>query len=251
MDEIQLQLMRRLMKLETMIEDIYDSVILEKKQCPICKSKIRLYTPFGDPLRSNAKCPVCQSLERHRALYISLEREYGALEGLKGLSILHFAPEKVYFDLFSANKNIDYYPVDFDPGFPGIRDVVDITQIPYENDQFDLIICSHVIEHITEEQQALKELKRVLKSEGLAYINAPIYNELEFTLEKEEYNTPELRYKFYGQHDHVRKYGRDYTSRIKQSGFNVDEVKLSLEFNEKQMMFHGLAESEILYKCTK
>ena len=239
------------MKLENMIEDIYDYIVSDKKRCPICKSFVRLYTPFGDPLRYNAQCPVCHSLERHRALWMYLEREYGAIEHLINISILHFAPEKVFSRLFSKNENIDYYPVDFNSQYPGIREAVDITQIPYEDNKFDIIICNHVIEHIPMEQIALNEMRRVLKPTGVAFINAPIHEQLEFTLEKKEYNTPELRHKYYGQHDHVRKYGRDYKSRLEKSGFKVEEILFSSELSEELMKLNGLKKNEPIFKCTK
>ncbi|MNI39447.1 hypothetical protein D3C73_936290 [compost metagenome] len=180
-----------------------------------------------------------------------LEEEYNLFEYSDGLSLLHFAPEKVFNDFFTKNIKIDYYPVDLNPNYPGIRDVVDITQIPYEDNKFDIIICNHVIEHIPNERQALNEMWRVLKPTGAAFINAPVFDQLEFTIEKDEYNTPELRKKYYGQDDHVRKYGRDYKARLEKQGFKVEKILFNLEFNDELLKMNGLIKNEPIFKCTK
>ena len=91
---------------------------------------------------------------------------------------------------------------------------VDITDITYEDNYFDVIICNHVLEHITDDRKAIKELYRVLNSSGIAILNVPIKKSLNMTMEKAEYNTPELREKYYGQADHVRFYGNDYIQRL-------------------------------------
>ncbi|MDR1522468.1 MAG: class I SAM-dependent methyltransferase [Endomicrobium sp.] len=86
------------------------------------------------------------------------------------LEVLHFAPERFFYDKFSNCSNVNYFPVDFNPKFKGIRDVVDIQKIQYENEKFDIIICIHVLEHIPDDNTAMKELLRVLKKSGTAYI---------------------------------------------------------------------------------
>lgn len=91
---------------------------------------------------------------------------------------------------------------------------VDITDIPYPNDYFDLIICFHVLQNITDEKKALKEVKRVLGSNGSAIFCDNINQELEVTLEDEKYDTSELREQYYGNGQYVRGYGRDYIERL-------------------------------------
>lgn len=48
-----------------------------------------------------------------------------------------------------------------------------IYKIPFENNTFDAIICSEVMEHLTDEANALHELKRVLKPKGSLYLTVP------------------------------------------------------------------------------
>lgn len=243
---------RSLMKLECMIMDIYDATITKNRVCPICRNEIRLYVPFGETLRPNAQCPVCRSMERHRSLFLYFKNETTLFSSKLDRKVLHFAPEWCFRDKFRECIGMDYYPVDINPDFPGIRDVVDITDIPYEDAYFDVIICSHVIEHIANEQKALSELYRVLKDDGVAYINVPISDALEVTLEKEQYNTPELRSQYYGQFDHVRLYGNDYPNRLEHyGGWKVDVIDYNSSFTDAETRMYGLSKNEKIYKCTK
>ena len=89
----------------------------------------------------------------------------------KNLRLLHFAPEQVFYDMFSNNNSIDYTPCDLNPkNFPfnGKTKVskVDITKIPFENESFDFILCNHVLEHIQDDNLAVKELFRVMAPNG-------------------------------------------------------------------------------------
>jgi SAM-dependent methyltransferase len=127
---------------------------------------------MGVSPRKNARCPFCYSLERGRALWLYLQRNTKILDEIfvNKLEVLHFAPERFFYDKFSNCSNVNYFPVDFNPKFKGIRDVVDIQKIQYENEKFDIIICIHVLEHIPDDNTAMKELLRVLKKSGTAYI---------------------------------------------------------------------------------
>ncbi len=250
-DKQYLELRRSIRKVETMLMDIYDTLIEEKKMCPICKNRIRLYLPFGVKQRYNAQCPVCRSLERHRALWLFLEREQ-CLKNLKGMKVLHFAPESVFFNLFSQNEEIDYWPVDINPMHLGgaIRKVVDITDIPFEENSIDMIICNHVLEHILDEKRALSEMRRVLKDDGIAILTVPL-TAREKTYENSEYNTPELRLKYFGQEDHVRVYGQDFADRIRKAQFMVDELYINQEYTEKELKNYGLFKNDRIWICRK
>ena len=222
--------------LKSMICDIYDEVIPQKKVCPICKSEIRCYIPYGTPkLRYHAQCPVCLGVERERLLARYLELHWENLAARKisrgePVKLLHFAPEGVFYQHFKDNKNIDYYPVDFNPDFPyHIVKAVDITDIPYPNDYFDLIICFHVLQNVTDEKKALKEVKRVLGPNGSAIFCDNINQELEATLEDEKYDTSELREQYYGNGQYVRGYGRDYIDRLGSVWGRNNIVKYSVD----------------------
>lgn len=49
----------------------------------------------------------------------------------------------------------------------------DVTNLPYEDSEFDVVICTDVLEHIVNYQGALRELQRVLKKDGTLIITFP------------------------------------------------------------------------------
>ena len=114
----------------------------------------------------------------------------------------------------------------------------------------DVIICNHVMEHIPDEHKALSEMYRVLKKGGVAVINVPLDESRAQTFENPEYNTPELRLKYFGQHDHVRIYGRDYAERLGKV-FKVEIAKPNEKLTEKQLSDCGVWSGDTLYLCRK
>ena len=44
---------------------------------------------------------------------------------------------------------------------------------PFDDNSFDVIYCSHVLEHVKDEVQSLREMKRVLKANGTLIIGMP------------------------------------------------------------------------------
>ena len=216
--------------------------------CPVCGKKFHTYLPFGEFPRKGVMCPNCQSVERHRALWIILNSLKFERRGMK---ILHFAPEPIFHQRFSSIPDVDYYPVDLNPKAFGIRKVVDITDIPFDDNTFDLIMCTHVLEHIPDDRKAMSELYRVLKPNlGVALLTVPIGNRAT-TLEKPEYNTPELRSKYYGQWDHVRRYGADYIDRLRAAKFSVEEVTMEKFFKLDDLNKFGLIRWEKFHVCRK
>lgn len=166
------------------------------------------------------------------------------------MRVLHFAPEPIFYQLFSSLKDIDYWPVDLDPKRYGgmVKKAVDITNITFDDDSFDLIMCTHVLEHILDDRKAMNELYRVLKPKtGIGLLNVPVFN-IPATFENPEINTPELRLKYYGQEDHVRKYGLDYPQRLSAAGFSVRLFTLN---DEKFLKRYGLNRDEKIFLCRK
>ena len=246
------EFVRRAKKLVRIFTDTAKNICTEgfavTKQCPICKNRVKIYWPAGVTLRSGAQCPVCRCMERHRALWLYLEKHEVFVR--PDISLLHFAPEKGLHQQFSARKNIDYWPVDINASLPGIRKAVDITDIPFADESMDVIICSHVLEHIPDELKALSELNRVLKKDGIAIVNAPIDENREETFEDAAYNTPELRLKYFGQDDHVRVYGRDYAHRLCRV-FNVVVEQPCAALADRELTQYGVLRNEKIFVCTK
>ena len=246
------QNIRRLQKIARIatdtVKDYFVSGLRSTKNCPICKKNVRIFWPYGVMLRPGAQCPHCRALERHRTLWLYFET--CDLFKKPGMKLLHFAPERAFLSRFSGMDNIDYWPVDIDPTIPGIRRTANIMDIPFEDESMDMIICNHVMEHIEDETKALTELRRVLKSDGIAIINAPVDPERETTFENPAYNTPELRLKYFGQHDHVRIYGRDYPERLKKV-FSVEVLEPNRRLTAQQLKDYSVWEGDRIYVCRK
>lgn len=257
----------RLDLIENEIEDLKNNVNLVKFMlmnqyldsgnnfCPVC-GKISEFYSFGRPLRKNIRCPHCKSVERHRLVYLLFQQKFSSSFKNKNTKLLHFAPESLFYDYFRKFKKIDYYPVDIDPesyesrGIQ-IREKVDMESIPFHDNKFDVIYASHVLEHVPDDIKAMSELYRVLKYGGRCVLLVPIRYSLKETLEKEEYNTPELRKKHYGQANHLRLYSTDVKDRLESVGFKVDTFTYkNIVDSEIEKDFYKLGR-DIIFLCKK
>lgn len=206
--------------------------------CPYCKNSFRKFLKGGYPSpiaeekkvigsgkRYNMLCPRCYSTDRDRLVYLYLKEKTNFLK--EKTRVLHIAPERTIKHFLAGLPNIDYVPGDkFEEGYKGYyydRDVqqMDVTELPFEENSFDLVICNHVLEHIKDDFKALSEIKRVLKQGGKAILQVPISIVLKAT-DEEEISSPEEREKRFGQFDHVRLYALDYRYRLEKSGFKVE-----------------------------
>lgn len=228
-----------------------NSLHSEKDFCPVCKN-FSVFNSFGSPNRARALCPFCHSLERHRLVYFLFQKRFSWLLETQNINLLHFAPEYIFYEFFKKNENITYFPVDLNPELYKYEDIqkVNMENIPFEDEKFDFIYNCHVLEHVPDDIKAMSELYRVLKKDGFCIILVPQFN-YEETLEKKEYNTPELRKKYYGQDDHVRAYGLDFSQRLESVGFNVETVtyKDIIDFSYEQQLYR--LGGERIFICTK
>lgn len=228
----------------------------DKVYCPICNSKFNEFAPFGLVTRKNARCHTCGALERHRLLWKYLNERTNFFNTNKKIRLLHFAPEKVFYNIFSVSQNIEYNPCDLFPDsyeYGGKIKIikVDIINIPFEENYFDVILCNHVLEHIPDDVLAMSELYRVMKKGAWAILQVPIDYNRDITYEDFSITTPEGREKAFGQNDHVRWYGRDYKERLEKVGFNVKEDDYVKSFSSEDLFQYGLIESELIYYCKK
>ena len=141
------------------------------KECPICGYKGIGFKPYVNIIHREVECPQCKSHERHRALWLYFHEKKELLK--EGNTFLHFAPETQFNELF-RNSGMEYHPVDISDENTLINEIVDIQDIPYPDDYFDLIYCSNVLEHVEDDAKAMNELYRVLKPGGTALILVPI-----------------------------------------------------------------------------
>jgi len=202
--------------LHNIFNKIYAFVLKgDRFHCPLCSNGFRKFLPAGVEQRPNGLCPGCGSLERHRLLWIALNKQWDCGQFKQGGSMLHIAPEKAL-----TNKFIDFFDY-FSADLDGRKAMMamDITAIGFPNDSFDAIVCNHVLEHVPQDRKALAELYRVLKPGGWGSIQVPM--EGETTEEDPSVTDPAVRTRLYGQSDHIRRYGTDFVNRLKEAGFVV------------------------------
>src|SRR6266487_5244278 len=214
-------------------------------ECPCCGSKYLTFLPAGIVKRPNAACIKCGSLERHRNLWLFFSANSQLFA--KPVKLLHAAPEKIFYKKFRANKNIDYYPIDLHPDNYnyGIKTMeMDLTDMRYNDNFFDAVVCNHVLEHIPDDIKAMKEMYRVLKPGGWAIINVPTNPQLASTVEDITINDPKKQLELFGQPDHVRIYGKDYIDRLLSSRFKVEIIQYPLQFDYNKRFYYGLKENE-------
>lgn len=167
--------------------------------------------------RPNAKCPECGSLERHRLFMLYLANCVWPNLGPGKKDVLHIAPEKFLVDHLRPRPDVNYLSGDLMVSDSMAR--TDLTALQFWNAQFDLIICSHVLEHIPDDLKAMSEMHRVLKPGGYLLVMVPLHAGP--TYEDASITDPAERLRHFGQRDHVRKYGRDITERLERSGFQA------------------------------
>jgi SAM-dependent methyltransferase len=161
--------------------------------------------------------------------------------------LLHFAPERGFSRILRRARNIDYFSGDLCSSRAMIR--LNITDIPCPTQAFDVIFCSHVLEHIVDDRRAMAELFRVMKLGGWAILQVPIRGEK--TSEDPTITTPEDRERVYGLAEHVRIYGKDYKDRLQEAGFDVTVDSFGLEFSEKSISRFGMGRIPDIYVCRK
>lgn len=183
--------------------------------CPCCNGQFRKLLPFGRIRRENAKCPKCGSLERHRLEWLYLKEQTKFF--CDKLMVLHFAPEQVFQKSFKLLSNLCYISADLNSPHAMLK--MDITDIYFRDNVFDVILCNHVLEHVPDDKRAMRELYRVLKPGGWAILQVPIG--VEKTIEYPSVVSAEERERLFGQADHVRRYGLDYKDRLEEAGFKV------------------------------
>ncbi len=210
---------------------------------PINNQSYRKFLPYGyNQIRENVLSPGTLSLERHRLLWLYLTNETDLLT--QKIKVLHIAPEQAFYKKFKKLNNWEYITSDLHSPLADIK--ADITNLPFSDNEFDLILCNHVLEHIPDDTQAMKELYRVMKSGGTGIFQIPLDNNRQQTFQDDSITDRAERTRIFGQYDHVRIYGMDYFDQLKSIGFEVNPVdytqKLSLEAIEK----YRLEKSEIL-----
>lgn len=204
--------------------------------CVLCGNGIREYLGHGGGAevldrrqvvggmrREADRCPVCHGADRTRLMMTYLENETEI--GIRPLKLLHVAPDPGLYLWLKRQPMLDYVASDLDAvRYRHIDGIVtaDLTDMPFDDGEFDLIVCSHVLEHVPDDAAAFAELCRVLKSGGHALLITPFALDGDGTDEDPSVTDPAERDRRFGQWDHVRIYDRqDFLDRMARAGFET------------------------------
>jgi SAM-dependent methyltransferase len=217
---------------------------------PIDGKSFRKFLPYGYvKQRENALSPSTLSLERHRLMWLFLRDNTTFFTATKKLKVLHIAPEQCFLDIFRKQQNLNYITSDLESPIADVK--ADICDLPFKENEFDIIFCNHVLEHISNDTKAMQELYRVLKPGGFGIFQIPQDLSKAITFEDNTITDRKERAKLFGQYDHVRVYGRDYFDKLRSIGFKVDEVDYTKKITLDKIEKYCLMQNEILPVCYK
>jgi SAM-dependent methyltransferase len=209
------------------------------RECTVCGHRGRFFA-YGYPLVADVLCPKCLSLERHRLLGL-YEREHQVFEGK---DILHFAPEPGLRRFISARHPKSYTSCDLFATDVDLK--IDVEKIALPDAAYDVVLCLHVLEHV-DDGKAIPELFRILRPGGLLIAMFPMVEGWDATYEDASVTRPEDRLLHFGQHNHVRFFGKDARRRLAAPGFDVSEFTAVEPFVRR----YGLMRGEKIFLCNK
>jgi SAM-dependent methyltransferase len=218
--------------------------------CPCCRRHVRRWvSSFAGPATA---CPACGSRLRQRLLMMYFAEHTDVLTA--PLRMLHFAPEQCLHDRFRSAPALDYVTADLE-GLPMVDVRADMMDLPFEDACFDVILVSHVLEHVPDDGRAMRELARVLASGGRAFLQHPIDHARPVTYEDPSIVDEAGRSAAFGQWDHVRVYGADFPHRLEQAGFAVQCVAYRDQVSAEDVRRMGLRDpdpkrADDIYICT-
>lgn len=233
-----------LIRLSYVLKPLLEMVLKGKAYTdPIDGKSFSSFLPYGyGRQRPNVLSPSTLSLERHRLLWIFLKRETSFFTD--NLKVLHFAPEQCFLKRFRDLTNLDYTTTDLNSPIADIK--ADICILPFQDNEFDVILCNHVLEHIPDDTRAMQELYRIMKPGGWGIFQIPQDLSRETTFEDNSITSRKERAKLFGQYDHVRVYGKDYFDKLRSIGFKVKAVDYTNKLSKVEVNTYRLAPGELI-----
>lgn len=206
---------------------VYYNLTGNEVECNICHYKANQLN--SDVWHLYCICPNCSSTVRHRLLVAALQQldEFSFGKLIDGKNVLHFAPEKKLAQLIrgraGAYKTADFFTEGY--SYKNIDFNLDISAMTIIPDgAYDCVIACDVLEHVPNHLAAINEVYRVLKRGGYCILTVPQKDNLAVTIEDLSVTDPKKREEVFGQYDHLRIYGDDFTNMLTASGFSVTAV---------------------------
>ncbi len=230
-------------------------------ECPFCHWRFRRMRSagfdyavlrekdvVGASCHPNDVCPRCRSNARERLVYRYLQDHTSVFS--EPLRVLHIAPEPHLRRQLRQVPGIRYVTGDLAQRWVSVR--LDVMMLPFPDESFDLIICNHVLEHVLDDQAAMRELRRVLRPGRRALLQVPIAKALGDTLEDPTAVTEADRIRMFGQRDHVRLYAAgDYIRRLEKVGFRVELSRAVDCLGEEAIERYALIREEPVFSCRR
>ncbi len=219
-------------------------------ECPVCERSFSKFLSYGSKVthRDNVLCPYDLTLERHRLMWLYLNQKSNFFTK-PDLKVMHIAPEQCFHKKFQAQKNLDYTTGDLVSPIADLH--FDLHDIPLEDNQYEVIFCNHVMEHVKDDLRCMQELLRIMKPGGWGIMQVPIDSTRTTTYEDDSITSPEEREKHFWQYDHVRLYGLNYPKRLEEAGFEVETIDYKKELSDAAFDRYRLMKSELLYIVRK
>lgn len=186
--------------------------------CEACGADLKSFAKGHRP--DHWSCPICGAIDRDLFHLLVLDRVGHVFDG-RPRKVLHIAPEAVIEARFRATPGVDYLSGDLMR--PGVMAKVDICNMTFDDDTFDVAFCSHVLEHVPDDGAAMAEFARVLRPGGFALFAFPMGAAP--TTEDPSLTDRKERIRRFGQIDHLRMYGPDVVDRFEAAGFDVTTVR--------------------------
>lgn len=203
-----------------------------KHSCVMCGRRVGRFLPYKGGWRCAPQlmsaldvvgsdldhfgCPCCGAHDRERHLLLYMQ-ETGLMDRVSGMDVLHLAPEVHLSRAIAQAGPRSYRKGDLYP-FAADVERIDLLAISAAAQSFDLVIANHVLEHVTDDLLAVREIRRVLRPGGHAILQTPFSAKLHRTWSDPGIDTDRARLQAYGQEDHVRLFGRDIFERFASVG---------------------------------
>ncbi len=238
--------------------------------CPVCEAGLKCFKPiyksfprklremgFVHPLESFEtlnlaaySCPSCDASDRERLYALFLRARLAALEQGRRYRFIDFAPSLALSRLLRAVDRLEYRTADYFR--PNVDDQVNISNMPlYPDNSVDMFLCSHILEHVPDDRAAMRELFRILRPGGFGIVMVPLIVGVTATHEDPAIDTPDQRWRYYAQDDHLRLYGtQDIVARLGAAGFIVRRLDRA-HFGAATFARAGIADNSVLYVVEK